>query len=379
MGIRLTTRQVLSGYAVWMALLVTGTYAGSPLGTACVVLVYLSSAAAVLAGVARNRPARRAPWLLIAGALVAGMAGAVTDAVMSASHHGNVPFPSLADAFYLLEDPLLLVALGLFIVTRSPQRDLRSVIDALIITVGMAMLSVIFIIAPDWTDPTASWPARTVSVTYAVGDLLILLSLARLLAPGTARGPATLLLTLGGVCGIASDVGYDLLKNPVYPHGEPLLGLGWLVCFTAGGAAALHPSMTELTRQPSRQRVSDAAPGSVLVLMLASLLPSIVLLVHSSEKHDKVEGVVAVCCGLLYLLLLSRLWDVAASNRRSLALARAMRRTSVVLASASTAEEVAAAVEEAGSAILRTRMTREKNPPIMRPRCTTRIFRMWAA
>jgi len=352
MGIRLTTRQVLSGYAVWMALLVAGSYAGSPLGTVCVVLVYLSTAAAVLAGVARNRPARRAPWLLIAGSLVAGAAGATTDGVMAASHHGRIPFPSLADAFYLLEYPLLVVALGLFIMTRSRERDLRSVIDALIITVGIAMLFLIFIIAPDWTNPTASWPVRLVSVTYALGDLLILLSLARLLAPGTARVPATLLITLGAVCGIASDVAYDLLENPVYPHGEPLLGLGWLICYAAGGAAALHPSMTELTHQPARQRVSDAAPGSVLTLMLASLLPSIVLLVHSSDRHDTVEAVVAICCGVLYLLLLSRLWDVAASNRRSLARERTLRMASAALAAAGTAEEVAYAVRNAATALL---------------------------
>jgi diguanylate cyclase (GGDEF)-like protein/PAS domain S-box-containing protein len=352
MGIRLTARQLLLCYAVWMGILAAGSYAPGAVGTACVVLVYLSTGAAVLTGVARNRPARRAPWLLIAAALVAGTVGAVTDAVLSTAHNGAIPFPSLADAFYLLEYPLLVVAFGLFIVSRTRERDVRSVIDALIITVGMTMLSLIFIIAPDWTNPAASWLGRLVSVTYALGDLAILLSLARLLAPGTARGPATLLLTFGAVCGIASDVGYDLLQNPVYPHGEPLLGLGWLVCYAAGGAAALHPSMTELTDRAARRRVSDAAPGSVLVLMLASLLPSIVLLVHSSDKHDAVEGVVAVSCGVLYLLMLSRLWDVAASNRRSLARERTLRMSSVALASASTAEEVAAAVQEAASAIL---------------------------
>jgi diguanylate cyclase (GGDEF)-like protein/PAS domain S-box-containing protein len=83
------------------------------------------------------------------------------------------------------------------------------------------------------------------------------------------------------------------------------------------------------TPRTARQRIPDAAPGSVVVLMLASLIPPAYLLFRSFEERDGVEGVVAVACGVLYLLMLFRLWDVAATNRRSLIRGQALFRTLV--------------------------------------------------
>ncbi len=88
-----------------------------------------------------------------------------------------------------------------------------------------------------------------------------------------------------------------------------------------------------------------------MVLMLASLIPPVDLFVHSFKEQDDIEGVVAVACGVLYLLMLSRLWDVAATNRRSLFRERTLRVASAALASAGSVEEVATAVTDAASAL----------------------------
>jgi diguanylate cyclase (GGDEF)-like protein/PAS domain S-box-containing protein len=203
---------------------------------------------------------------------------------------------------------------------------------------------------PDATAASLTWAQRAVSVAYPVGDLLVLVTLARLLTPGTARGLSPVLFAFGTLCGIASDVAYELVEE-AGRHPWPVLSLGYLVGAAAWGAAALHPSMVQLTK-PVRHRVPDAAPGSVMVLMLASLIPPAYLLYHSVTERDTVEGVVAVACGLLYLLMLSRLWDVAATNRRSLARERTLRLSSAALASAGSVVEVASAVREAASALL---------------------------
>ncbi len=65
-----------------------------------------------------------------------------------------------------------------------------------------------------------------------------------------------------------------------------------------------------------------------------------------------VSGVAAMVYGVLYLLMLSRLWDVAATNRRSLIRERTLRVASAALASAGSVEEVAAAVRDAASALV---------------------------
>jgi diguanylate cyclase (GGDEF)-like protein/PAS domain S-box-containing protein len=350
MGIRLTSRSVLAVYAAWMALLVAAHYALAGHRTATSALIGVSGAAAMVAGVMLNRPARRTPWFLLAAANLTGTVGAVAASVYLTVAHAPLPFPSFADAIFLMAYPLYVAGLAMFVRARSTGRDARSLIDALIVVVGLIVLAWVFLIMPDATAAAMSWPQRVVSVAYPVGDLLVLVTLARLLTPGTARGPSTMLFAFGTVCGVASDVAYHLVVAAGH-RPTVLFSLGYLVSAIAWGAAALHPSMVELTRAV-RQRVPDAAPGSVTVLMLASLLPPAYLLYHSFEEHDGVEAVVAVGCGVLYLLMLSRLWDMAATNRRSLIRERTLRVASAALASAGSVEEVAAAVGEAAGDLI---------------------------
>ncbi|HEY6493044.1 MAG TPA: EAL domain-containing protein [Trebonia sp.] len=351
MGIERTGGRVLAGYAGWMALLVVVHYAFAGVRPVTSGLIEVSGLAAIVAGVAINRPAWRTPWVLLGVASLTGIIGDVSAHAVAAVTHTAIPFPSFADVIFLAEYPLTAAALALFIRTRSTERDVRSMIDALILLVGPILLGWIFLIVPAATNPHFSWLQRVVSVAYPVGDMLVLVTLARLLTPGTARGPATVLLAVGTACGVASDVAYGLIENSAHPHTGEAVSLGWLACSIAWGAAALHPSMTELTTA-ARQRVPDAAPGSVMALMFASLIPSAYLLYHSVAERDGVEGYVAVACGVLYLLMLSRLWDVANSNRRSLARERTLRVAGAALASAGSVEEVAAAVRDAASALL---------------------------
>jgi diguanylate cyclase (GGDEF)-like protein/PAS domain S-box-containing protein len=384
MRIRLTARQLLAGYAVWMALLLGVHYAvGGGARTALLVLIDVSSAVGILIGVARNSPAQRAPWLLLAAANLTGTLGELAAAVQRSVSHAPLPFPSAADAVYLVEYPLYVAALALFARARSAARSRRSVIDAAVLASGFALLCLLFFVMPTAMNPGFSWLQRVVSAAYPIGDLLILVTLTRLLTPGAWRGAALGLLTIGTVAGIASDVAYDLVQNSADQKAPPLLSLGWMICYIACGAAALHPSMVALTR-PAK-RVSDTAAGGLILLVLASLTPPVFLIVHGALRRDAVEAAVAVGCGVLYLLMLSRLWDIASSHRRGLLRERTLRMASAALASANSVEEIALAVREAAAGLLpgipseRTailavregdflrRVTPADKPPVARP------------
>ncbi len=346
MRTRLTTRGVLACYAAWMALLVTLHYALLGLRTEAAPLIDLTGAAAIVIGVSLNRPAKRAPWFMIAAANLTGGLGLLAAHIQRTVTGAPLPFPSIADVVYLLEYPLFVAGLVLFIRARSAERDMRSLLDAFTLTVGLGLLAWLFLLVPDATNPMLSWPQRFVSVAYPVGDLIILMMLARLLAPGTESGVAATLITLGTIAGIGSDVAYDLVKNSGNQHGATLLSVGWLICYIAWGAAALHPSMTGLTR-PAGRRLSDGSTGSVALLVVASLIPPIFLFAHAWHARDGVEGVVAIACAVFYLLMLTRLWEVASSHRRSLFRERTLRVASAALAGAGSAEEVARAVRDA--------------------------------
>ncbi len=351
MRTRLTTRVVLGCYAAWMALLVTLHYALPGLRTEAAPLIDLTGAAAIFIGVFRNGPARRAPWFMIAAANLTGALGLLVARIQRTVTGVPLPFPSFADVVYLLAYPLFVTGLVLFIRARSAERDMRSVLDAFTLTVGLALLAWLFLLVPDATNPSLSWPQRFVSVAYPIGDLIILMTLARMLAPGAEPGASAVLITVGTIAGVGSDVAYDLVQNSGNRHGGTLLTLGWLVCYIAWGAAALHPSMTWLTQLTGR-RLSDGATSSVTLLVVASLIPPVFLFMHAWKGRNGVEGVVAIACGVLYLLMLTRLWEVASSHRRSLLRERTLRVASAALAAAGSAEQVARAVRDAAATLV---------------------------
>ena len=344
-------RHVLAGYFIWMTLLVAVYYGLPSLQVEAWGLIGLSGVAAIVAGVVINHPARKAPWLLLAGANLSFTAGQVSFLVLTQIMAAEVPFPSFADLLYLVTYPLYAVGLLIFIWWRTPGRDRRSLIDALILTIGLALLSWIYLILPYVHNPGLSWIQKAVAISYPLGDVLVLAMIARLLAPGTARTWSVSLLTLGTVGMLASDVSFGLLQLHGSFRNGTIIDLGWAVFYGAWGAAALHPSMAELTRPVSRQQ-AEASPVRLAVLMLASLIAPAVLFIQSVAGRYHDDGVIAVFSAILYLLVLSRLWDVAASHRRALGRERAVRLAGASLASAVTVQEAATTVRRAVVALL---------------------------
>ena len=87
-------------------------------------------------------------------------------------------------------------------------------------------------------------------------------------------------------------------------------------------------------------------------ISLVSVAPPIFLFVRSFQHRDASDAVVAVLCAVLYLLMLSRLWDVASSHRRGLVRERTLRMAGAALASATSAEEIATAAQNAAVALV---------------------------
>jgi diguanylate cyclase (GGDEF)-like protein/PAS domain S-box-containing protein len=347
-----TSRQrVLAGYFIWLTLLIAAYYWLPSLRVEAWGLIGLSGVVAIVAGVVINRPARKAPWLLLAGANLSFIAGQVSFLVLTQIMGAKVPFPSFADVLYLATYPLYAAGLLIFIWWRTPDRDRRSLIDALTLTVGLALLSWIYLILPYVHNPDLSWLQKSVAIAYPLGDVLTLAMIARLLVPGTARTRSVYLLTIGTVGMLVSDASFGLLQLHGSFHSGTIVDLGWAFFYGAWGAAALHPSMAELTRPVSRQQ-AEASPVRLTVLMLASLIAPAVLFIQSVDGRYHDDSVIAVFSAILYLLVLSRLWDAAASHRRALGRERAVRLAGASLASAVTVQEAATTVRGAAVALL---------------------------
>jgi diguanylate cyclase (GGDEF)-like protein/PAS domain S-box-containing protein len=347
--------RVLGAYTAWMAVLLAVYYLWPGLRTESWGLFGLSGVVAIVAGVVLNRPARKAPWLVLAVGQLSFVAGQLSFLVAELVGK-QLPFPSFADVLYLATYPLYAAALLIFIRWRTPDRDRRSLIDALTLTAGLGLLSWLYLILPYADNPHLSWLQKAVAIGYPLSDVLVLAIVARLLAPGSWQSRSVQLLTLGIVGELASDTSFGLIQlygsGPF--HNGTVVDLGWAVLYFAWGAAALHPSMTELTKPVTRQQV-EVSPARLAVLMLASLIAPVVLFTRSVQVDSVDESVIAVFSAILYLLVLSRLWDTAASHRRALNRERAVRQAGVSLVAAVTVEQAAAAVRSATDALLGAR------------------------
>ncbi|MGW4891684.1 putative bifunctional diguanylate cyclase/phosphodiesterase [Kitasatospora sp. NPDC004240] len=313
--------------------------------------VGLGGVAAIVVGIRLNRPAHAQYWYSLAAANFCFTAGEVTQVVqMEFLDLGN-PFPSVADGFYLAEYLLYAVGVLGFIRWRTAHQDRGSLLDALILTMGLALLAWIYLILPYARNPDLTWLQRSVAIAYPLGDVVVLALLLRLLVPSGGKSRSLQLLTIGSLGLLISDVLYGLIQL----HGDWRIGtpvdLGWAFYYTLWGAAALHPSMVQLTKPvPSHQ--SDISRARLSLLALASLIAPAILIIESISGNNANAGVIGAFSAILFLLVIARLAGVVIARRQAIARERALREAGASLTAAVTVEEVADAVQAAASTLM---------------------------
>jgi hypothetical protein len=279
------------------------------------------AAVAVLAGIVLHKPADRRPWLLLAGGLVLTTAGDWTWVVLDLS--GQDPFPSVADVFYLGGLALIVASLLLLVRGRVPGGDRATVLDALIVAVGVGLLSWVFLIEPIVADTTRSLGEIGVALAYPVLDVLLLGILASLFLTPGKRVTALYLIIGALVSFLLSDFIYAFLAiSDGYQTGQLVDG-GWLIGSAFWGAAALHPSMQRVA-EPIKPGEVRLPTWRLVMLATASLMAPAVLVIEGiSGAHIDIP-VIATGCVVLFLLVIARLAGLVSELRATLSQRRVL-------------------------------------------------------
>jgi len=319
-------------YLIFGAALAVGYYLvlPDPAKLAVWPVIGFSSTAAILIGIRRYRPDRPLAWYLFAVGQVLFVLGDTLYALrIRLQPHASMIFPWFVDFFYLAFYPLLIIGLMLLIRGRSPGRDTASLIDATIISTGLALLAWVFLIGPQFRDPALNTLQRVVSAAYPLADVLVLAVVARL-AVGAGHRPWAWRILMVSVLGLlAADVAFGLLQLAgTWRWGGPV-DLGWIAFYIGWGAAALHPSMATLS-QPAPART--VLPRSRLVLITgASLIAPAVLVVQSARGRPLEVAVIAGGSAGLFLLALARMsgltGEVALQHEHKRAMQSVLRMT----------------------------------------------------
>ena len=149
-----------------------------------------SAVVALIVGARKNSHDRRLPWYLFALAQAFFVTGDVLAYNYARFFGKALPFPSIADIFYLTVGPLLVAGLFLLVRERGETRSRGSLIDALIITVAAAALSWVYLMAPYAHDHTLKLTTKLTSIAYPLADILVLGVVLRMAVGGRRRGLA---------------------------------------------------------------------------------------------------------------------------------------------------------------------------------------------
>jgi len=271
--------------------------------------VSASAVVCLLLGVRRYRPEQLLPWyLLLAGQVLYLLA----DLTFHSLHliFGSEAYPSVADVLYLAHYPFMIAGVVALVRSRTPGSDRVSLNDAAIIATSVGVLSWVFLVEPAVLAHGIPVQMRIVSAAYPIMDLLVLAAAARLVVGVGFRPPAYYLFVLSLLVLLATDTAYTTLQlNGLYQLeslGGKLLDAGWLTFYLLLGAAALHPSMRELTERDHRA-TPRSGWGRLTFLAGASLLPLAVIVLQELRGQGRDTWIIGIACIGLFLLVILRM------------------------------------------------------------------------
>ncbi|GAA1841903.1 putative bifunctional diguanylate cyclase/phosphodiesterase [Asanoa iriomotensis] len=341
----MSRRVGLAAYGLWMAMLTVVYYVAPDswrIGMWTVISV--SSVLAIFAGIRINRPRMRGTWLLF-------LFGMILYAVSDLSFNLTVPGGPARPPLTLTDDVILLgslalVATALFRFGRAadPRPDRPALIDALVLVLGTGLLAWVLTIEARFDQPHVGMITAVLLIAYPVTDIIVLGLVARLVT-AVRFTPAVAMLAIGVIGYVVADALFRIGRiDDVWLVRTPL-DIGYIVLYTLWGAAALTPSMRNITdRRMPRSRETTVL--RLVLLGLSAMIPPTILLYETLAFGTVRHGeVIAVASLVMFLLVLARLVNLANRLRDQVGRERGLRAVSTAMVAAADDKGIADALD----------------------------------
>lgn len=338
--------------ATCVLILTAGALAGSSAAWISAVAVVALSVVSIDRGVRVNRPANTLTWRLLMGAVGLFLAADLVAKVQPLVTGRPLPYPSFADVANAVGYIVCVVA-GITVVRkRSRRSDPTSLIDAGIVTGGIAALAWAFVIVPDLQDASSSMLARGTNVFFDVLSMVLIAVVVRLaLGPGIRNGSWYWLASA-----VASALVSDLLLAvwSTSGTGGVLVMLSnslaaWACASLA--AAALHPGMDRLTDRVTE----DVAPMSlarIATMIGSSLVAPVILLAHGDAGSLIFTLGVVVTWSALCALIIVRMSGLVRARERIAQAELIVREAGSAMVTATARDQICGAASQAARRLL---------------------------
>jgi diguanylate cyclase (GGDEF)-like protein/PAS domain S-box-containing protein len=244
-------------------------------------------------------------WYLAAAAIAVYVGGDLAWYAVLWTTGQSPASASIADIGYLAYYPLVVGCL--LVLLRRRRRgalpDWATLLDSVIITIGLGLVLWIFLVLPAMAGAEGSPIGRLIALTYPLMDLVLLAVAVRLMVTA-GRRPVSYHLLVGGILTMLigdAVASWQMLAGSYVGGGWPDVAL--LAAQGLIAAAALHPSAADLVRPPV-DRPAGSTQGRLLGMSVAASLGP----VTAAVTPDASQRVLALAAtGVMFVLILARL------------------------------------------------------------------------
>ncbi len=325
-------------------------------------IIGLSSPVMIVVALRIWKPEKRLAWIMFSLGMFTFILGdvvsynydkfhSIAPALFPFDADGLTPFPGWADGFYLAVYVFLVAGILLLIHARDPSRDRSSFVDALMLSLGIGVVSWVILISPQAYQQDVPLSVKLTSMAYPLADLLLLGAALRL-AVGAGRKPMAFRLIVAAIVTLfVTDAFYawmNLYTDAGYQPGSGYLEAGWIAFYVLFGAAALHSSMRELS-EPVADVETKLTRGRLLVLAGASLMAPVLIAYEGAKGESTDLPILIAATVLLFILVVIRMWGLMQRQQQYVRHEQALREAGMDLVTATNRDSIHTA---AGRAVL---------------------------
>jgi diguanylate cyclase (GGDEF)-like protein/PAS domain S-box-containing protein len=244
---------------------------------------------ACLAAARRSRVDRR-PWTLLGIAMSSWAVGEAAWTWIEVVQHREVPFPSVADAGFLLFIPFAIVGIVGFV--RTPGKGMskvRGLLEAALVGCALVYISWVLVLDGIFDDTTIRPFGRVISLAYPVSDIVIIVVALFMLTRSRPAARAVLGLVAAGALALAlSDSAFTYLTSTAAYGTNQAVDGGWVLGFCLIALAAARVTQTAKAADPAD--AADRAEGSATTSRLMLLAPYGVAAAAATVRLSLIDG-----------------------------------------------------------------------------------------
>jgi signal transduction histidine kinase len=258
--------------------------------------------------VRRHRPERALPWILLAFGNGLFVVGDVIGIVQS-----NPPTVSAADVAYLAGYPLLVAGLLILMFAAGGRTRLPALADAAIVAFAFAIAQWLCVMGPAIRGGGSDLKVTIVSGLYPAMDVVLLAGFVGFFVSPAWRTTSFRYL-LAAVAALLVGDEITGLAGYTYKAGDAV-DVTWMLSYVLFAAAALHPSMRELSapRRLPTLRVSVWRIG----LLAGALLTAPVALFVQHLRHKPLDVIeITALAGAVSVLVVARMTGILRALER---------------------------------------------------------------